>query len=207
MESTCAVLNCQKETARRGWCHSHYRRWLHHGDPLAGRSSNGAAEQFLRDVVIPYKGSGCLIWPFRKTENGYGLLWQSGRHKIVSRIVCEEVHGPPPTPEHEAAHSCGKGHEACVAPDHVTWKTHTENVADTLVHGTRNRGERHGMAKLTEADIHEIRSMRGQFSRHEIAAKFGVADATVLNIDAERTWSWLPYRKDMQDAGRGHLLR
>jgi hypothetical protein len=36
---TCSVTHCGKPTSHRTWCEGHYRRWLDHGDPTAGRRS------------------------------------------------------------------------------------------------------------------------------------------------------------------------
>jgi HNH endonuclease len=46
----------------------------------------------------------------------------------VARIMCELRNGPPPTPEHEAAHICPQGeNHRCIRPDHLAWMTRVEN--------------------------------------------------------------------------------
>src|SRR5690606_29105850 len=100
--------------------------------------------------------------------------------------------GPPPTVEHEAAHSCGKGHEGCVNPHHLRWATSTENKADTLIHGTRNRGERNRSAKLTDAKVYEIRRLLAAgMTQTAIAAMFAVSLTTISKIAAGKIWGWL----------------
>jgi hypothetical protein len=37
MPATCKIENCSAQVEAKGWCKSHYNRWLRHGDPLAGR--------------------------------------------------------------------------------------------------------------------------------------------------------------------------
>lgn len=32
----CHIEDCEGRVLARGWCSSHYQRWLRHGDPLAG---------------------------------------------------------------------------------------------------------------------------------------------------------------------------
>lgn len=206
MEAICSVQDCQRAVSRRGWCESHYRRWLRYGDPQAGRLQNGTAEAFLRSTVLPCQDVDCLIWPYQRTGNGYAKMWWDGGHRVVSRLACEMVHGPAPAPEFDAAHSCGRGHLGCVNPRHLSWKPKVENAADKLVHGTHNRGERHGLSKLTSDDVHEIRAMLGDVSHYKIASQFGVDEKTIRRIDSGETWSWLPYRRDMIAAGRGHLI-
>lgn len=39
--STCSVLNCGRDAARREWCHNHYRRWRVYGDPLGTPEPKG----------------------------------------------------------------------------------------------------------------------------------------------------------------------
>jgi hypothetical protein len=99
------------------------------------------------EIAIHHKGEECLPWPFSEAAAGYGRIVVDGKHTLAHRHVCTLVHGEPPTPKHEAAHSCGKGHEACVSGDHLSWKTHADNQADRLIHGTSNRGKKY--RKLT----------------------------------------------------------
>tara|TARA_R100000655_G_scaffold109815_2_gene165676 strand:+ start:900 stop:1223 length:324 start_codon:yes stop_codon:yes gene_type:complete len=104
--------------------------------------------------------------------------------------MCEKVNGPPPTPEHHAAHSCGKGHDGCVNPKHLYWATPKQNARDKITHGTSNRGERHGNAKLTRDAVTDIRSNTTD-SKDQLAAKYGVTRTTVNDVIAGRRWKWL----------------
>ncbi|TGV15839.1 hypothetical protein EN816_00885 [Mesorhizobium sp. M8A.F.Ca.ET.173.01.1.1] len=186
----CSIPDCDKAAEKRGWCTAHYKRWQRHGDPTLGRSPNGAAMDFYERAVLHYRGSNCLIWPFARNENGYGVLHVSSGSALVSRRVCEEVHGPAPSAIHEAAHSCGKGHEGCVAKGHVSWKTPRSNSTDKLAHGTHNRGERHPLAKLTEDEVRAIYS-DDRTPQSVIAREYGVSFVTVSDIKRGRSWKWL----------------
>jgi len=188
---TCLIEGCGKPARNRGWCEAHYARWRHHGDPLRGgnlraRASLGEPARYLMEVVLKHQGPECLIWPFGRT-GGYGRI---GRRGLVHRIVCEAVHGPPPTPQHEAAHSCGRGHDGCVSRTHLSWKTPKENSADRVLHGTAPCGEQNGYAKLTAADLVAIRSAlaAGNTTQRQIAAQFGVSHGTISLIRHGRTW-------------------
>ena len=99
----------------------------------------GEPMRYFREVVLAYDGNECQTWPYARSDRGYGQVYQDGRVEYVHRMVCEERHGPPPTPKHDAAHSCGKGHEGCVTKRHLSWKTHKENMADAIEHGTLGR--------------------------------------------------------------------
>ncbi|WP_254024948.1 hypothetical protein [Mesorhizobium ventifaucium] len=171
-----------KCSAGLGYCAAHLRRFHLHGDPLGGGPSPGFARKFYEDVVLSYDGDECLIWPFHRTAQGYGVMNVDRRPQIVSRLVCTEVKGPPPTPKHQAAHSCGKGKSGCVTKGHLDWKTRVDNEADKLEHGTRIRGEMHPKAKLTDADVAEIISLKGTASQSELGRRFEVSRQTIGEI-------------------------
>jgi len=140
---------------------------------------------------MAYDGDECLPWPFTRNSDGRGQIWDGAKASLVHRMVCERVNGPPPTPKHEAAHSCGHGHLACATKGHLSWKTPTENAADKIIHGTLIRGEQQWMAKLTETDVHEIRSLLGTTTKQSIATTFGVSPDNIRAIEIGRSWAWL----------------
>jgi hypothetical protein len=146
----CSIPDCGKPHKGQGYCKLHYARLCRHGDPFGGRTPNGEPLRFINEVAMTHTGGECLTWPYANKGSGYGNLWIDGKVVVVSRYICELAHGAPPTPEHEAAHNCGKGHDACIAPGHLEWKTPAENQADRLIHGTHSRGKRCGKAKLEE---------------------------------------------------------
>jgi hypothetical protein len=136
-DKICSIDGCSKQAKHRGWCAAHYHRWQRHGDPLGGRTSWGEPDKFLRDVVMQFGRNECLIWPFsRNSETGYAVMRRDGKTKLVSRIVCEETNGKPPSKSHISAHSCGNGHLGCVTQKHLRWATYAENEADKKEHGT-----------------------------------------------------------------------
>ena len=137
MSVICSVEGCQKPSfGRKGWCNAHYKRWYRHGDPLGGGTAKRELQSYLQEVVLPFDRDECLTWPYTKNGGGYGQIRVGYKKLLVHRIVCEEVNGPPPTPKHEAAHNCGKGHLGCCAPKHLRWATRAENQADRHIHGT-----------------------------------------------------------------------
>lgn len=189
--NVCSIPDCGKPHVARGLCTAHYTRWRKHGDPLRGGpldASRGDVQRFFRDVVLAYEGHDCLFWPFSKYTDGCGKIQHGGRTQRVPRLVCEHVNGPPPTPKHQAAHSCGNGHLACVTRRHLSWKTGKENQADRLLHGTDAVGEKNAFAKLTDADVRQIRALRGALFQREIAEQFGVSQSCVSLIHHGKTW-------------------
>jgi hypothetical protein len=73
----------------------------------------------------------------------------------------------------------------------LSWKTREENEADKIIHGTGARGEKSGLAKLTESDVHEIRALGKIQSQREIASKFGVSRSNIGYILAGTRWVYL----------------
>lgn len=190
-KSLCKIATCDKRVFGHGWCYAHYYRWYKHGDPLGGGTGKGEPMRYLRDKVIPYSGLDCLLWPYGKGSNGYGMLYVDGRKQLVHRLVCEAAHGAPATADLQAAHGCGNGHLGCVTPAHLSWKSTADNHADKIEHGTMLRGERQWMAKLTQADVRAIRSLRGKMTQKAIADQFGVTFSNVSAIHRGKSWAWL----------------
>lgn len=180
----CAAVGCIKRAHARGFCNAHYQRVLKYGmTELPGPKT----WRYLRSLV-GHIGDDCVIWPFARKSNGYGTIPRNGRPSVASREMCRLAHGEPPTPAHEAAHSCGNGHLACVNPTHLSWKTHQENVADMLSHGTRMTGEKNAAAKLTASDVIEIRQLYASMSCEEIASRFHVSGSNVWLIATRQSW-------------------
>jgi hypothetical protein len=188
--SICSVPECGNIIKAKGWCNRHYLRWRRHGDPVAGSTSHGDPQFFLDEVIDAHNGDGCLLWPFARNSNGYAQIYRRGILQYVHRIVCERVNGAAPD-GHEAAHSCGKGHEGCVSKRHILWKTHVDNIGDALHHGTRSRGERHGRAVLSTSDVKIIRAMSKTHEPNDIAEIFGVSASHVRAIQSRKSWKWL----------------
>jgi hypothetical protein len=155
------------------------------------RRTPGEALRFLRESAFTYEGDECLIWPFNRDAFGYARMHHEGRPQFVHRLICEAANGPAPTPKHEAAHSCGRGAEGCCTKRHLSWKTRKENEADKLIHNTHSRGERCVTAKLTEAQVLEIRALEGKARRTEMAARYGVTSSPIGAILRGQNWGWL----------------
>lgn len=138
----------------------------------------GKAFKWLQDHRS-YSGDDCLIWPFARIRKwGYGQLGYNGRHMYAHRAMCELVHGPAPSDKHHATHECGKGHEGCVNPRHLSWKTVTGNLLDRRRHGTVGRPTDFAR-KLSAEQIKAARLLKGQMTQDEIATAFGVQRGTI----------------------------
>lgn len=145
----------------------------------------GAAIQWLKDRAA-YSGDKCLIWPF-STTRGYGRFGHNGKGHYAHRYMCALMHGNAPTPDHQAAHSCGNGHKGCVHPQHLSWKTQSENQLDRRQHGTTRRNIRGRPGSLTLAQVEQIRALASTKTQDEIAAMFDTVRGNVQLILAGKT--------------------
>lgn len=142
---TCTAPGCARPAKKKGYCNAHHLRWLRNGDPSGqGGTERGSVAEYLAALIDGSVASDdCIPWPFHRKINGYGeVSKRDGRTGLAHRRVCEGVNGPPPAPGMVAAHSCGNGHLGCVNPRHLRWATYSENLLDSVKHGTHPRGGR-----------------------------------------------------------------
>lgn len=185
----CSEEHCGKNALHKGLCSAHYQRLRTHGTPTGGSTAHGEPREFLDDV-LKYAGDDCVLWPYASV-GGYGRIYRDGKVQPVTRLICEALYGPSPTAQHQAAHKCGNGHLGCVTPGHLRWATVFENHKDKIGHGTHGRGERSPAARLTEAQVREIRSLRGVLTLSQIAQRFGISKGYVSLVHTKRRWAWL----------------
>jgi len=135
---------------------------------------------WIRDHLdYPHK-DWCLIWPFPSTNNGYGTFFRDGKKHYVHRFICEMINGPAPSDQHQAAHSCNRGHHGCANPHHLSWKTRSENLLDSSIILRR--------FKLNRTQAEEIRSLKGLEQQCVTAQRYGVRECTIKDIQSGRTW-------------------
>lgn len=188
---TCSVNGCGHEVRARGYCARHYAVWRRHGDPTKAKYRVGIsiAERFTQYVK---QGAGCWEWQGYRDPSGYGRLniRQPNKTyvpKLAHRISWELFRGPL-TAEQHVCHKCDN--PCCVNPEHLFVGDPAANCADKIEKGRMrygvSRGEKHGRAKLTEAQIREIRASPGP--SRIIAEKYGVSGRQVRDIRAGRVW-------------------
>lgn len=185
--SYCSFDGCGKRAFGNGYCQKHYMRLRRKGTLETSKIENGARKAWADSVALCSTGDDCVIFPFPVGSHGYGEVINDGSHVLMHRYVCEKATGTPPTPSHQAAHNCGN--RLCGNPRHLRWATVAENAADKIMHGRHIRGEKHGKAKLTNADVIAIRRMPGRQS--DIAKNFAIVQQTVSDIKLGKRWSWL----------------
>ena len=123
---------------------------------------------------------GCLESP-RTRSSGYPIIGRG--HVRISRLVLEQAQGPPPEGKPLACHTCDN--KRCCDPNHLYWGSAGENGIDRS-----QRGPRHQCARLTPAQVQEIRQRLAAGERgSDLAIEYGVT--SVSAIARGRTHRWL----------------
>jgi hypothetical protein len=142
-------------------------------------------------VVIGADGErivgACIEWQGPVSPNGYGKVWADGRHVSAHRHSWTLDRDNPPIPDAmQVLHRCDN--RRCVLGEHLFLGTHDDNMRDMAAKGrAAAAGERNGNARLTDAQVAEIRRRYvRRVNGAELAAEFGVSLATVMNVMAGR---------------------
>jgi predicted XRE-type DNA-binding protein len=120
------------------------------------------------------------------------MRWQGKAPQAVRRLILLE-RGPAPKGKPLASYACGN--PMCVHPDHTAWVSRKAVQQRT----TREQGHQRDAlrckkladsarqrAKLTLELAQQVHEAQG--AQHEIAARFGVSQATVSAIKTGKTW-------------------
>jgi hypothetical protein len=89
-------------------------------------------------------------------------------------------------------HTCDN--TLCVNPDHLRLGTHAENMADMREKGRTgvrdyNIGSKHGMSKLTETDVRNIRALAAEGHRGcDLARRFNISPQVISEVVARKRW-------------------
>lgn len=171
-------------------------KWMHvEGWPGYGVSSLGRVCSWKhpgpgRMRVIDFGRAPIFLQP--DARNGYlaVTLAQSGkknRRASVHVLVLEAFVGPRPARMH-GCHLDGDRRNNRL--ENLRWASARENNAHKFAHGTTQRGERAGTAKLTARDVAAIRRLlRAGHSAQRIARRYGVHRNSILNIKIGKTWA------------------
>lgn len=144
-------------------------------------------------VKVDKNGAGgCWNWMASRKPKGYGqFLWQDKMHR-AHRLAWTLTGRELQAKGLELAHRCDN--RVCVNPDHLFIATHAENMADCKAKKRHTHGEANIHAKLTEAQVLEIRANPPKLGRgfreiNEYAARYGVSVGTIYCSMTGRTWS------------------
>lgn len=113
----------------------------------------------------------CLV--LRQTRRA--IVKVAGRTRTAARVVWDIEYGPIPDGKF-VLHRCDN--PLCVRPDHLFLGDQRVNMTDKASkgRGSVGRGERHGRAKMTDAQIAEMRELRASgLTYRELAERYGMS--------------------------------
>jgi len=188
-------------------CHAHYalaktRPWL---------------ERFWASVDKTSSPHGCWLWTPKGENRGYGTFTSpqiTPRTQMAHRLAWKVLRGPIPEGG-MVLHRCEANYapgdvtyRRCCNPEHLYLGDHAANMADRVRSGRGSqgarhntvthpelvpRGQRHGCARLTDADV---MTMRARYAAGESAAAlseaFGVHLRTAFRVVRRERWQHLP---------------
>lgn len=212
----CSVDGCGGRHKGLGFCNRHLKRFRLYGDPLAGgkyvekvkrrRPSGLSLEQAFKWHMPgePPKAPGVpWFWKGPVDGDGYGIVPHGGRNHLAHRLSYERYVGPIPDGliiRHRDDVPLN------INPANLIPGTLIDNVRDRDERKRTHRGRRseegrlkakrgaeHSNAKLTEADIPEIRAAAASGeSQQSIADRYGVSQRSISGIVRRTTWFHVP---------------
>jgi hypothetical protein len=161
-------------------CHDEFR--------IANRSS--LSDRYWKFAV---KTEGCWGWNGSTDENGYGRVsaytdddrWVP---HLAHRISWELHNGPIPDGL-LVLHQCDN--PPCSRPDHLFLGNQLDNMQDCVSKGRRPRGEQSHTAKVTEAQVIEmrLRFAAGERNYSKLGREYGISGGQVRAIILKERWS------------------
>lgn len=143
--------------------------------------------------VYPEPNTGCWLWGGPVNDDGYGLFRYSVfpfKLKTAHRASYWMYNGEFDHSKLNVLHVCDN--PCCVNPDHLFLGTHKDNMKDKALKNRHGRkapiGEYAHSAKITEAQVIEIRSLCGFKKQSEIAKMYNITQSNVSAIINRKNW-------------------
>ena len=191
MKEKCEVEGCGSTSRTKGLCQKHYLRRWRGGDPHTPGLRDLSPEERFRSNLTPQDPvTGCIEWARCCNKDGYGQINLGGRVIGAHRFAYELKYGPIPEGM-KICHTCDN--PPCCNNDHLFLGTDADNMADMVSKGRSNKlkGEKHGNAKLTEANVVEIRRrLAAGEVQGPIAKDFGIHHSMVSCIKTGKNWKY-----------------
>lgn len=137
------------------------------------------------------KTATCWLWvgggePYGRIHVGYRA---EGNYRLESAHVVSWVLAYGPVPESlYVLHTCDV--KLCVRPDHLFVGTALDNMQDKMKKGRHvsSPGERNGQAKLSDAQVFELRALyvSGTHTQLALSCLFGVSNQHVSRLVSEK---------------------
>jgi hypothetical protein len=166
----------------------HFRH-QHPGVEDSGRASREHA-RFWRMVDVRGEDD-CWPWLAGVDGNGYGTFRLANGRIGAHRFALGDALGRPVPADLRAIHSCDN--PPCCNPRHLREGTPKDNTGDMLARGRNRYGTRRGeqspSARLTAADVAQIRALvDAGATRTACARMYGVSLSAVSSVALRKTW-------------------
>jgi hypothetical protein len=148
-------------------------------------------KHFIGKIVIDE--NGCWLWSGRRCPQGYGYQSFRGKsfraHRLSWTLFVGDI-----APGLFVLHKCDT--PPCVNPKHLFLGTQLDNVADRDAKGRGvrpdNRGERSGLAKMTDEIVRELRRIyipySYEFGSAALGRKFDISQSAVSLAVNKKRW-------------------
>jgi hypothetical protein len=127
------------------------------------------------------------LWTAYTTTKGYGVFGLHSSTTLAHRFAFGLAAGRPTSAQ--VLHKCDV--PACIRADHLFEGSNDDNVADRCAKGRSARGERASSAKVTEAQVREIRRRYPAETQTQIAKDYGIRADSVSRIIHRKRWKYL----------------
>lgn len=129
--------------------------------------------------------SPCVNWTGPFGSLGYGRFKRAGKLILAHRQAFFATHGYWPK---VCRHTCDN--RACVNPEHLLDGTRGDNNRDRTARGRSAKGAAHGLSKLTEDAVINIRERWANGERQvDLAAEYGVYQTTISSVVRRKVWT------------------
>lgn len=186
IDDHCSRDDCLCKPAYKGadLCRKHYDQRTDKRDYFQGSLDDRMWH--YTDLSDPF---GCWLWTGTQRK-GYGLVWLGpGDGQREAHIVAWELEHSELAEGRPVRHSCDT--PLCVRGAHLLIGTHADNVQDKVDRERQDRGSKHGMAKLTEGQVSEIRRLYFEkgFSQNVLARRFNTCQSNISILVNRNGWT------------------
>ncbi len=149
---------------------------------VGGREPVAVEDRFWTKVDASGGPDACWLWTGARNSRGYGHLavghGMMRAHRLAVLLASDtDIAGQ------LVCHACDT--PLCCNPTHLFVGSHRDNVLDCVRKGRHIslRGERHGSAKLSDADVSTIRELvRSGVAQKDVAVRFNIDQSHISRL-------------------------